>query len=315
MRRYVLLRVGLAVAVLWAAWTVSFVILYLVPGDPASAMLAGGMENGTVDPAELAALREAYGFNDPLLVQYGERLLAALRGDLGVSIRTGRSVTGSIAGALPGTIVLAVTALGLAIVLAGGVALTATFTTRRWLRQALLSLPPVAISLPTFWVGLVLVQWFSFQLGWLPALGDHGWRSLVLPALTLAVPVAAMIAQVLASSMEEALAEPYVVTARAKGLRRSTIHLRHALRNASLPLLTIVGMVVGSLLAGSVIVETVFSRYGVGQLTVDAVSFQDLPVVQGVVVLGAVVFVTANLVVDLVLPVLDPRIAVHSPRP
>lgn len=310
MIKYVALRLLLAVGVLWAAYTVSFVVLYLVPGDPVTAMASGGLENTPVSQAELEALRAAYGFNDPLLVQYGTRLWAALQGDFGHSVQTGQPVTGAIVQVLPGTAQLAGAALVLAVLPGGSLAMVATYTHARWLRQLLLALPPLGVSLPTFWVGLVLVQWFSFQWGLLPALGDHGWRSLVLPAATLAIPIGAIVAQVMATCLSEALAEPYIATARAKGISRVAIHVRHALRNASLPVLTIVGMVLGGLLAGSVVVETVFSRNGVGRLTVTAVSFQDLPVVQGVVVFGAVVFVTANLIVDLILPLADPRIAV-----
>lgn len=308
-------RLLLAVGVLWAAYTVSFVVLYLLPGDPASSMLAGGMENGTVDAAELAAVRAEYGFDDPLPVQYAERLWAALQGDFGSSIQSGQPVSEAILTALPSTAQLALTALTLAVVGGIALALLATYTRSRRLAGLLLSLPPVAVSLPTFWVGLVLIQWFSFQLGLLPALGDQGWRTLVLPAVTLAVPIGAMVAQILASSLIETLREPYVVTARATGISRSAVHLRHALRNAALPMLTVVGLVVGGVLAGSVVVETVFSRYGVGQLTADSVTYQDLPVVQGVVVFGALVFVLTNLLVDLLLPLLDPRIADPGARP
>lgn len=308
MLRYIAVRLALAVGVLWAAYTVSFVILYLVPGDPVAAMASGGQEGTPVSEEELAALRSQYGFDDPLIVQYGERLWDALRGDFGASVQTGQAVTSAIATALPSTVQLAASAFVLAVVGGVGLALLATFTQARWLRQFLLGLPPVGVSLPTFWVGLVLVQWFSFQLGWLPALGEHGWRSLVLPAITLAIPVGAILAQVSARCLQEALSEPFIVTARATGITRGAVHLRHALRNAALPVLTVAGMVVGGLLAGSVIVENVFSRAGVGRLTVTSVGFQDLPVVQGIVVFAAAVFVIANLVVDLLLPLADPRV-------
>lgn len=310
MRRYIAVRLGLAVAVLWAAYTVSFVVLYLLPGDAVAAMAGGGMENNPVSEAELEALREQYGFNDPLIVQYFSRLFAAIHGDFGTSIQSGQPVTTAITQALPNTLQLAGSALLLAVILGGGLAIVATYTQIAWVRSLLLNLPPIAVSLPTFWVGLLLLQWFSFQWGLLPALGDHGIRSLILPAITLAIPIGALIAQVTATTLTEALAEPYIVTARSKGISRIAIHLRHAIRNASLPVLTIVGMISGSLLAGSVVVEQVFSRNGVGRLTVASVSYQDLPVVQGIVVLGAIVFVTANLIVDLILPLADPRVAI-----
>ncbi|WP_109000670.1 ABC transporter permease [Streptomyces rishiriensis] len=314
MRRYVIKRLAQAVGVLWAAYTVSFLVLNWLPGDPVTAMASAGMDSGDVDPARLAALRQEYGFDKPAPVQYAEHLGRAVRGDFGDSVSTGRPVTSTLAGALPQTLQLTGAALLLAVVLGGGLAVPATYTSRRWLRQLLLSLPPLGVSVPTFWVGLLLVETFSFRLHWLPAFGNDGFTGLVLPALTLAVPTGAQIAQVLAKSLLTALGQAYVETARAKGAGRWRVHLRHALRNASLPALTVVGLLVGQLIAGSVVVETVFSRDGLGRVTAAAVTAQDIPLVQGVVVFGALIFVTTNLVIDLVYPLLDPRIVVTSDR-
>ncbi|MFG2958449.1 ABC transporter permease [Streptomyces sp. NPDC048291] len=314
MRRYVIKRLAQAVGVLWAAYTVSFLVLDFLPGDPVSAMAGAGMDTGQVDPAQLAELRHEYGFDKPVLVQYAEYLGRAVRGDFGDAVSTGRPVTATLADALPQTLRLTGAALLLAVVLGGGLAVVATYTSRRWLRQLLLSLPPLGVSVPTFWVGLLLVEAFSFKLRWFPAFGNDGLKGLVLPALTLAVPTGAQVAQVLAKSLLTALDQAYVETARAKGAGRWRVHLRHALRNASLPALTVVGLLVGQLIAGSVVVETVFSRDGLGRVTAGAVTTQDLPLVQGVVVFGALIFVAANLLVDLVYPLLDPRIVVTSER-
>jgi peptide/nickel transport system permease protein len=314
MRRYVIRRLAQAVGVLWAAYTVSFLVLDFLPGDPVSAMAGAGADSGTVDRARLAALRHEYGFDKPVLVQYADALGKAVRGDFGDSVSTGRSVTSTLGEALPQTLQLTGAALLLAVLLGGGLAVLATYTTQRWLRQLLLSLPPLGVSVPTFWVGLLLVELFSFRLHWFPAFGNDGLRGLVLPALTLAIPTGALVAQVLAKSLLTALDQAYVETARAKGAGRWRIHLRHVLRNASLPALTVVGLLAGQLIAGSVVVETVFSRDGLGRVTAGAVTVQDIPLVQGVVVFGALIFVLANLVVDLVYPLLDPRIAVGSNR-
>ncbi|MFD8812907.1 ABC transporter permease [Streptomyces sp. NPDC059627] len=314
MRRYVIKRLAQAVGVLWAAYTVSFLVLDFLPGDPVSAMAGAGMDTGQVDPAQLAELRHEYGFDKPVLVQYAEYLGRAVRGDFGDAVSTGRPVTSTLADALPQTLQLTGAALLLAVVLGGGLAVAATYTSRRWLRQLLLSLPPLGVSVPTFWVGLLLVEAFSFKLHWFPAFGNDGLRGLVLPALTLAVPTGAQVAQVLAKSLLTALDQAYVETARAKGAGRWRVHLRHALRNASLPALTVVGLLVGQLIAGSVVVETVFSRDGLGRVTAEAVTTQDIPLVQGVVVFGALIFVATNLLVDLVYPLLDPRIVVASER-
>ncbi|MFF3504508.1 ABC transporter permease [Streptomyces sp. NPDC003247] len=314
MRRYVIKRLAQAVGVLWAAYTVSFLVLDYLPGDPVTAMAGAGLDSGQVDPAQLAALRHEYGFDKPVLVQYAEYLGRAVRGDFGDAVSTGRPVTSTLADALPQTLQLTGAALLLAVVLGGGLAVVATYTSQRSLRQLLLSLPPLGVSVPTFWVGLLLVEAFSFRLQWFPAFGNDGLGGLVLPALTLAVPTGAQIAQVLAKSLLTALDQAYVETARAKGAGRWRVHLRHALRNASLPALTVVGLLVGQLIAGSVVVETVFSRDGLGRVTAAAVTAQDIPLVQGVVVFGSLIFVATNLVVDLVYPLLDPRIVVASDR-
>ncbi|MEZ0165285.1 ABC transporter permease [Kineococcus sp. LSe6-4] len=310
MTGYVLRRLGQAVLVLWAAFTVTFVILYLLPSDPVSIMLAGGQggEQSTADPAQVAALRAEHGLDDPLPEQYAHALWRTLHLDLGTSIQNGAPVTTLIGDAVPQTLALAAAASALALLLGVGTALAATAVRRAWLRTTLQALPPLGVSLPTFWVGLLLIQVFSFRVPVFPALGNEGLASLVLPAVTLAVPVSASIAQVLARSLRTALAEPYVETARAKGASRSRLHLRHALRNAAIPTLTLGGVIVGNLLAGAVVVETVFSRVGLGRLTVSAVNGQDIPLVQGLVLLAATVFVVTNLVVDLLHPLVDPRL-------
>ncbi|MEJ8279885.1 ABC transporter permease [Pseudonocardia spirodelae] len=306
---YLLRRLGLAAVVLWAAWTVSFVVLYLLPGDPVATM-ASASDGEPVSPAELDALRARYGLDQPLPVQYVTKLWAALHGDLGTSFASGQDVRTAVAQALPPTLQIAAAGLLVAVVGGTAVALAATWARTPWLRQVLASLPSLAVSLPVFWVGLMLVQLFSFSLGWLPSVGDRGPESLILPAVTLGLPTGALVAQVLAKSLTQALDSPYVTTARAKGVGAAAVHLRHALGNAAIPALTVLGYVVGNLLAGSVVVETVFTRPGLGRLTVASVGAQDIPVVQGIVLFAALAFVVVNLLVDLAYPLLDPRVAV-----
>ncbi|CAM3470150.1 ABC transporter permease [Occultella aeris] len=254
---YLVRRLGQAAVVLWAAFTVSFVILYMLPGDPVAIMLNPGGQATYVDPEAEAALRAELGFDKPLIEQYFTRLVAAVQGDFGTSIRTGEPVLNSLGGALPETLKLAGASLLLAITLGMTLALTATFMRARWLREALLPPPPLAISLPGFWVGLMLLQVFSFGLGWFPALGNDGVASLVLPAITLGVPAGAVGAQVLANSLGAVSRQPFGEAARAKGVSRLRTHLVHVLRNAAIPSLTIVGLIVGSSLAGAVVVEAV----------------------------------------------------------
>ncbi|WP_329141359.1 ABC transporter permease [Streptomyces sp. NBC_01476] len=315
MRTYLLRRLLQAVFVLWAAYTVSFGVLYLLPSDPATIMAAGGGDASTVTQEQTDALRHSYGLDQPVAQQYGTRLLDAVHGDLGRSVQNGVPVTHLLSRALPTTVQLAASAMLLALVLGSALALAASWTRRGWLRQLLLSLPSLGVSAPTFWVGLVLVQLFSFHWRVFPAFGDEGFAALVLPSVTLALPGAALIAQVLAKSLRTALAEPYVQTALAKGASRRRVLFGHAVRNASIPPLTLIGIMAGNVLAGAVVVETVFARAGVGRETAAAVTAQDIPVVQGVVILGAVTFVLTTLAVDLIHPLLDPRITTTTTRP
>lgn len=307
--RYVLRRLLQGIVVIWAAFTLSFMLLYWLPGDAVFAKLAGGSDSVTYSPQQVQELKQQYGLDQSILAQYFDKLGELVQLQLGTSARTGEPVLEAITEVLPQTLQLAAVALVFSIVLGAGIALAATYTQRPWLRQALSSVPPIGVSLPTFWVGSMLIYVVAFQWRLLPSGGNEGFSNLILPALTLALPSAAMIAQVLAKSMRDTLREPYIDMARAKGVGRMSIHLRHGLRNAALPVVTVIGLVIMHLLAGSAVVETVFTRVGIGRLTVDAVTAQDLPVIQGVVVLAAFAFVVLNLLIDLVYPLLDPRVS------
>lgn len=308
MLRYAARRLLQSAVVLWAAYTLSFALLFLLPADAVTLMLSGGADEVFASPEQEAELRARWGFDQPPAVQYASLLGRALTGDLGASLTTGQPVTAAIAEALPATAQLAGTALVLSILLGGGFAVAASYTRSPRLARVLRALPPLGVAMPTFWVGLILIQVVSFQWGLLPALGDTTAAGLVLPAVTLSLPGAALIAQVLGAGLTTQLGLPYVATARAKGASRPRVHLGHALRNAAIPSLTLAGVLAGELLAGAIVVETVFSRPGIGRLTSTAVGAQDLPLVQGIVLLAAAVFVLANLVVDLLYPLVDPRV-------
>lgn len=295
---------------MWAAYTVSFLVLYALPGDPVKLLTGTDANDLTAD--QLSALSAEFGLDKPLIVQYFDNIVALLRGDLGTSFNSGRPVTDIIGEALLPTLQITGAGLLLAIIAGAGIAIAATYTRFRWLANLLLALPPLGVAIPGFWFGLMAIQWFSFTLPIFPASGDKGPASLILPALTLALPTGATIAQLLSKSLLNTLREPYIDTARAKGAGRTRIHFVHALRNAALPALTVSGLLVGQLLSGTVVTETVFSRPGIGRVTASAVQQQDIPVVQGVVVFAAAVFVIMNLLVDLIYPVLDPRI--NGPR-
>lgn len=314
MSRYLLGRIAQAALVLWGAYTITYFILYLLPGDPLSIMLsASGMEIDALSPEQLAKARAYYGLDEGLLERYIKLLLGVLQGDLGQSLTLSRPVTEILAERLPQTLALA----GLAILLSlvGGIGLAYLTAYVRWqpLKIALARLPALGISVPVFWMGLLLIQVFAFGLGWFPATGSIGFESLVLPVITLAIPSAAVYAQVLQRGFQDIWREPYITTAYAKGLSRGQVQARHGFRNAALPLLTLIGLQVGNTVSGAVLVETIFARNGVGRLVQEAVLRQDISLVLGVVTVSAAAFVLVNLLVDLLYPILDPRIT-HAPK-
>lgn len=305
--RYIARRIGQGVIVLWAAYTISFLILYLLPGDAAT-LFAGGGDQEAIDPELVAQLRSELGLDRPLWEQYLVALGKALTGDFGVSTQTGRQASDLLLESLPPTLALTAFAFVLSVVFGIVLALSASLARAQWLRNLLSSLPPLGVSIPVFWIGLLLLQAFSFRLRLFPSMGNEGFESLVLPAITIAIPSGAFIAQLLSRSLRSTLAQPYVEIVRAKGASERRVQLGHAFRNAAIPSLTMVGVLIGGLLSGAVVTETVFSRLGIGRLVVTAVNNRDVPVVQTVVVFAALVFVVANLVVDLVYPLIDRRI-------
>jgi peptide/nickel transport system permease protein len=304
---YVAAKVGRSVFVVWAAYTLSFVLLYVLPTNAVD-LLFDPTESKTLTAAAKAKVEAYYGFDKPPIVQYFDRLWAAIQGHFGNSIHSGTPVWTDILQVMPETLLLAVLALLLALVFAFAIALTASYTRKRWIVTALEALPPAAVSVPVFLVGLVVIQVFSFDLGWFPPLGDQGVATLILPLVTLAIPVSGPIAQLLVKNFDTEASAPYVTTSLTKGATRSWVLSRDVFRNASLPALTIAGITFGNLLAGAVIVETIYSRPGLGRLTQTAVGTKDIPVVQGIVVFTALAFALINLAVDLAYPALDPRL-------
>lgn len=307
MPRYLALKAGRALFVVWAAFTLTFVLLFVLPADPVD-LLFDPAEINSVPPEVREQVAAGYGFDKPVVLQYFDRLGHALAGDFGSSVQSGRSVTATILDALPSTLVLASGALVLAVLIAFVIALVATSTRRDWVRNLVEALPSGAVSVPVFLSGILMLQIFSFRLGWFPAFGDSGAKSVVLPLITLAIPVSGPIAQLLVRSFATEFRSGYVTTSRAKGATRGGIIIRDVFRNAGLPALTIAGVTFGNLIAGSVITETVFARKGIGRLTQSAINTLDVPLVQGIVVLTAAGFALINLIVDLTYPLLDPRL-------
>ncbi len=307
-------RFAHAILVLWATFTATFFLLYVLPGDRALSKLGADSGGGAVSLEQLAKLRHEMGLDQPVLIQYLSALWRALHGDFGVSGQTGGDALQMFATGVPETLKLALCALALGLVLGIGWALLTVYLRAPAARSFFTAAPVLGVSVPPFWVGLILLQIFSFELNLLPAIGNAGLASLILPATVLAIPKAALVAQILTRSLEAALAAPYVETARSRGAGRTRIILGHAFRNSIIPVITALGMAVGQLIAGSVVVETVFSRSGIGLITVKAVTYQDTPVVLVAVVFAATVFVTVNFIVDLFYPLIDRRIDIGVRR-
>ncbi|WP_433221130.1 ABC transporter permease [Dactylosporangium sp. CS-047395] len=315
MTKYVLGRVGQAVVVLWAAFTLTFAILYLLPSDPMQLQLAAaGIQEDSLSPDQYAAMRHRFGLDEPIWAQYWHHLSGAVRGDFGTSLTQGIPVTELIGQRIGQTLLLSVCAAAVSLVAGTALAYFATFVRWNPLRSVLTRLPALGASFPQFFIALFLIQFFSFQLGWFPANGTQGAATLVMPVATISVLTSSLLAQVLIKTFDETLAQPYVATARAKGLSRSAVHLRHALRNAALPAMTILGVLVGLIVTSSIVVETVFTREGMGNLAQQSVLSQDVPVVLAIVTIAASIFVLVNLAVDLLYPLLDPRISYTGGR-
>ncbi|WP_029150156.1 ABC transporter permease [Microbacterium indicum] len=309
---YILRRLGQAVVVLVLAFTAAFLLLSVLPGD--AVMARYGSPDLGLSPEQLAAIRESFGIDRPLAVRYLDQAAGFLRGDFGYSVQSGAAVSDLIATALPSTLALASLGLLLAVVLAVTIAFTATYGGWSWLRRAFRNIPPLFVSLPVFWIGIVLIQVFSFQLGLVPVIGASPAEALILPVITIAIPIAAPLAQVLTRTIDEVREQPFVAVVRSRGASTSWILWRNVARNALLPALTMAGVLFGELVGGAVVTETVFGRAGVGQLTAQAVAARDTPVLLAVVVISAVVFVAINLVVDLLYPVLDARLRKGATR-
>ena len=303
MTAYLLKRLALTVPVLVGVSILVFAMSHLVPGDPVAVMLG---ERATSE--DMARLRSQLGLDRPLYVQYLDFVGRAVRGDLGTSIRTGRPVLLEIGEQFPATVTLTLAATLLAGVF-GVLAGTAAATRRRGALDGLLmSFVLLGVSTPTFFSGLLLIIVFSVYLNWLPVATGSGIAPLVLPSVTLALPAVAVLARVTRSSLLEELGKDYVRTAAAKGLRRPTVIARHVWKNALIPVVTILGLQFGGLMAGAVIVESVFARQGLGRYTVNAINARDFPQIQGTVLVVAVVYVLVNLLVDMLYAALDPRI-------
>ena len=303
MLRFLIRRLLLTIPVLIGVATLVFSLIHMVPGDPVQAMLGE-----SASPQDIAQMRTRLGLDRPLYQQYVSFASGVLRGDLGTSLRTSQPVTSVILERMPATLELALAAMAVAIAVAIPLGIIAAVRVGTRVDHAATTLSLVGISMPTFWLGPLLAIVFSVWLGWFPVSGRGTLANLVLPAITLGAPLAAILARMTRASVLEELRELYVMAARARGVSEARAVLAHAFRNSLIPVVTVIGLQFGSVLTGAVITETIFAWPGVGRLLVLSISARDYPAVQGCILLIAVTYVSMNLLIDLLYGFLDPRI-------
>jgi peptide/nickel transport system permease protein len=309
MRPYLVRRLLLTLPVVLGVVTLVFLLIHLIPGDPVDIMLGEAAL-----PADRDALREALGLDRPMLEQFGSFLWGLCRGDLGVSLQQRRPVSTLIREHYPATLQLTLAAMLISLLIALPAGVVSGIRQYSFWDHSTMFMALLGVSMPNFWLGPLLIWIFSIQLGWFPVSGKGGLSHLLLPALTLGASMAAIVARMTRSSVLEVLRQDYVMTARAKGLSEARIILKHVLRNAMLPVLTVVGLQFGALLTGSIITETIFSWPGLGTLMVKAIQTRDYPLVQGCVLVIALSYVLVNLLTDLLYGVIDPRIRYEGIR-
>ncbi len=307
--RQILTRLLLTLPVVWLVVSLVFLLIHLVPGDPILQMLGDG-----ATPADITALRHQYGLDLPLHVQYLHYWAGVLRGDLGNSIRLHDSVGHLIVARYPYTLALAITALGVGLALALPAGLAAALRRGRWLDQLLSVVSLFGLSVPGIALGPILILVFAILLGWLPVSGAHSgggtginWRYLVLPAAAMGASLAAILTRMVRTAVLEELGQDYIRTARAKGLGEAAVVWRHALPNALVPIITVIGLQFGALLAGAIVTEKIFSWPGLGRLVVDAISNRDYALVQGCLLSIGLTYVLVNLCTDVVYRWVNPR--------
>ncbi|RNB80236.1 ABC transporter permease [Brevibacillus fluminis] len=303
MKQYLLKRLMSGLIVLVGVSLFSFALIHLIPGDPVRIMLG---EKATKERVE--QLREQMGLNKPLVVQYVNYATGVLKGDLGTSLKTSRPVSMEIAQRFPATVKMAVSGIVVAIVAGVIMGILAAKYKDTFLDYAIMSMATLGMSLPSFWLGLLVIMVFAVKLGWFPVAGGTGFIDLVMPALTLGVLLSTTISRLTRSGMVEVLSNDYIRTARAKGMSEGIVLFRHAFRNVMIPVVAVVGLQIAALLGGAVIVEQVFNWPGIGTLAIEAISSRDFPMIQGIVLFMGVIYVIVNICVDLLYAVLDPRI-------
>ena len=303
MLNYIIKRLFSTIPVLIGISLLLFFMLRMLPGDPAQ-VLAGQMAT----PQEIENIRQQLGLDRPIYEQYAAYLIRLARFDLGRSARTQNPVTQEIWARLPNTLLLAVVAITLACLFGIPAGIISAVRPYSWIDYLVTTSALFGMSMPVFWLGLMLVVVFAVILKWLPAGGTGSWQHVILPSITLAAFVVAFIARMTRSTMIETLSQDFTTTARTKGLQERVVVIKHALKNAMIPIITVVGLQFGLLLGGAVLTETVFAWPGLGRLIVDSILARDYPVIQGAILIFGLLYIMVNLVVDLIYALVDPRI-------
>ncbi|QHT63126.1 ABC transporter permease [Paenibacillus lycopersici] len=304
MTQIIAVRLLSSVGVVAGSCILVFCILYVLPGDVVMNMI----DPSSMSPEAIANLRHQLGVDQPFYEQLLHYFSALLRGDFGHSLVNSEPVLPKILAHFPATLELTAAASSVSILVGVALGVLAAIHRNKPIDIAARIIGLFGISMPTFWSGILMILVFSVSLGWLPAMGSDGWKTLVLPALTLGLLGAGFIVRMVRNSMLEVLGEPFITTLRAKGLPERAVMYRHALRNALIPAVTMMGILIGEMLAGTVVIETVFSRQGIGRIISDAIMSKDLPVVQGVILFTAIVYVVINALVDISYSYIDPRV-------
>lgn len=304
MLRYIVRKLLLAIPIIFALITLVFFLMHLLPGDAVSSMTTGF----ALSASDQQQLRHELGLDRPLIVQYADYMKGAIQGDFGRSLFNHQPVTEQISRQIGATLQLAIASIIVAVPIGIVLGILAAVKEGRWVDNASMALSLFFVSMPSFWFGLMLIYFFSVTLNWLPAAGSGSLRQLILPALTLSSYPIAVLTRLIRTSMLEVLRQDFVVAARAKGLPERAVLLRHAFRNALIPVVTVLGMQLGFSIGGAVVIETVFARQGIGQLAVNGIEQRDMPLVEGVVIFVGIVIVLTNLIVDVLYAVIDPRI-------
>lgn len=303
MVNYIIRRILSGIVVIFGISIFSFLLIHFIPGDPVRIMLGQ-----SASPEQIERLTVHLGLDRPLIVQYGHYISNIFQGDLGTSLKTGRPVLTEISLRFTETVKLATAGMLLAIIIGFIVGILAARYKNTIIDTLATGFATLGISIPSFWLGMLLIMLFSVKLGWFPIAEGTSIRDLVLPSITLGVVASTMISRLTRNGMVEVFSNNYIRTARAKGLDEGVIIIRHALRNVLIPIITVIGLQMATLLGGTVIIEQVFNWPGLGTLSIDAISSRDFPLIQGIVLFMGVIYVAINLIVDILYSIIDPRV-------